>query len=307
MSLGEGDKMKQIGFIGLGNMGLPMGINLIRKGFKVYGHDLDEKAEASFHKAGGEVSLSIPELVNQCELIFTSLPSSKAAEMVYLGKDGLIENSHNNSVLVDTSTVAPDTNYKIAEAAKKKGIDFLAAPVSGGVIGAENRTLTFMIGGSKQVYERILPVLQILGENIFHVDEQIDSGTTVKLINNLLIGFYTAGVSEALHLANKKNIDLDDLFSMLNVSYGQSSIYERNYKSFIANGNYTAGFALKLLRKDLGFALDLAKQHGLNLPISTELLAMYEAVEQEGYGDQDMAVLYKEIHEKSVKGEETAT
>lgn len=293
--------MKRIGFIGLGNMGLPMGIGLIEEGFTVYGHDLNEIAEASLHQAGGEVSISIADLVNKSDIVFTSLPSSKAAETVYLGKEGLIENSPDQVTLVDTSTVAPDTNYKIAEAAERKGIDFLAAPVSGGVIGAENRTLTVMVGGSKQVYERVLPVLQVLGENIFHVDENIDSGTTVKLINNLLIGFYTAGVSEALQLANKKNIDLDHLFSMLNVSYGQSRIYERNYKSFIANKDYTPGFALKLLRKDLGFALDLAKQQELNLPISEKLLAMYEAFEQEGYGDQDMAVLYKKDYEKSIK------
>lgn len=293
--------MKRIGFIGLGNMGLPMGIGLIEEGFTVYGHDLNEIAEASLHQAGGEISLSIAELVNKSDIVFTSLPSSKAAETVYLGKEGLIENSPDQVTLVDTSTVAPDTNYRIAEVAKRKGIDFLAAPVSGGVIGAENRTLTVMVGGSKQVYERVLPVLQVLGENIFHVDENIDSGTTVKLINNLLIGFYTAGVSEALQLANKKNIDLDHLFSMLNVSYGQSRIYERNYKSFIANKDYTPGFALKLLRKDLGFALDLAKQQELNLPISEKLLAMYEAFEQEGYGDQDMAVLYKKDYEKSIE------
>lgn len=293
--------MKRIGFIGLGNMGLPMGIGLIEEGFTVYGHDLNEIAEASLHQAGGEISLSIAELVNKSDIVFTSLPSSKAAETVYLGKEGLIENSPDQVTLVDTSTVAPDTNYRIAEVAKRKGIDFLAAPVSGGVVGAENQTLTVMVGGSKQVYERVLPVLQVLGENIFHVDENIDSGTTVKLINNLLIGFYTAGVSEALQLANKKNIDLDHLFSMLNVSYGQSRIYERNYKSFIANKDYTPGFALKLLRKDLGFALDLAKQQELNLPISEKLLAMYEAFEQEGYGDQDMAVLYKKDYEKSIE------
>ncbi len=121
--------------------------------------------------------------------------------------------------------------------------------MSGGVIGAENRTLTFMVGGSKEVYEKTESIMGVLGANIFHVSEQIDSGTTVKLINNLLIGFYTAGVSEALTLAKKNNMDLDKMFDILNVSYGQSRIYERNYKSFIAPENYEPGFTVNLLKK----------------------------------------------------------
>ncbi|MGY0691981.1 NAD(P)-dependent oxidoreductase [Virgibacillus sp. FSP13] len=298
--------MERIGFIGLGNMGLPMSTGLLNEGFKVIGYDVNEKANTSFQQAGGEKGHSISELVNKSELLFTSLPSSKAVEEVYLGNDGLIENGHSQLILVDTSTVAPELNNKIAESAIKKGINFMAAPVSGGVVGAKNRTLTFMVGGSKQVYEQISPVLNVLGENIFHVDEQIDSGTTVKLINNLLIGFYTAGVSEALHIANKKNIDLDDLFSMLNVSYGQSRIYERNYKSFIAKEDYNPGFSLKLLRKDLGFALELAEQNELDLPISRELLTMYEQVEDEGFGDKDMAVLYEKVKAQSNNKKEAA-
>ncbi|KJD51820.1 3-hydroxyisobutyrate dehydrogenase, partial [Bacillus amyloliquefaciens] len=104
----------------------------------------------------------------------------------------------------------------------------------------------------------------------------IDSGTNTKLINNLLIGFYTAGVSEALHLAKNSNLDLEKLFEMLNVSYGQSRIYERNYKSFIANENYEPGFSLKLLLKDLGFALDLAEKNEVELPVSKILFGIYE-------------------------------
>lgn len=106
-----------------------------------------------------------------------------------------------------------------------------------------------MVGGSKDVYDKTESIMEVLGANIFHVSEQIDSGTTVKLINNLLIGFYTAGVSEALTLAKKSNMDLDKMFDILNVSYGQSRIYERNYKSFIAGENYEPGFTVNLLKK----------------------------------------------------------
>ncbi|WP_339227439.1 NAD(P)-dependent oxidoreductase [Oceanobacillus sp. FSL K6-2867] len=287
--------MKNIGFIGLGNMGLPMSAGLVNSGYHVMGYDLNEEASLSLKKAGGEIASSVAQVVEKSELILTSLPSVKAVEEVYLGKEGLITNAKPGQPLVDTSTVFPALNVKISEVCKEHNLDFLASPVSGGVIGAVNQTLTVMVGGSQHVYDEVLPVFQVLGENIFHVNEQIDSGTTVKLINNLLIGFYTAGVSEALQLASKKNIDLDELFSMLNVSYGQSRIYERNYKSFIAENDYNPGFSLKLLRKDLEFAMELADESHLALPISKSLLHLYRSVEQEGYGDQDMAVLYEQV------------
>ncbi|GIN91329.1 2-hydroxy-3-oxopropionate reductase [Siminovitchia terrae] len=291
---------KNIGFIGLGNMGFPMSKNLLESGFTVYGVDLNKEAEAKFERLGGIIGVSISNLIRLCDAIFTSLPSTEAVEAIYLGKEGIVENSQSGTVLIDTSTVAPDLNQKIEKAAINKGMYFLAAPVSGGVVGAVNKTLTFMVGGSKQAFERSLPLFDALGENIFHVSESVDSGTAVKLINNLLIGFYTAGVGEALNLAQKSNLDLEKLFDMLNVSYGQSRIYERNYKTFIANDNYEPGFALKLLRKDLGFALDLAEKKQLDLPISKVLFEMYEKAEKSGLGEKDMAVVYKQINATSI-------
>ncbi|WP_330938204.1 NAD(P)-dependent oxidoreductase [Bacillus licheniformis] len=290
--------MKKIGFIGLGNMGLPMSKNLLQENFTVYGMDLNKEAELALHHAGGTIGISVEKMVEECDAILTSLPSSNAAEEVFLGKKGLVHLAEPGVLLINTSTVAPELNIRIAEEAKSKGIDFLAAPVSGGVIGAVNRTLTFMVGGPKSVFDKALPVFNALGENIFHVNENIDSGTNTKLINNLLIGFYTAGVSEALHLAKNSNLDLDQLFEMLNVSYGQSRIYERNYKSFIADENYKPGFSLKLLLKDLGFALDLAEKNNVELPVSKILFGIYEEADQNGYGEKDMSVLYKKISEQ---------
>ncbi|QWI72953.1 NAD(P)-dependent oxidoreductase (plasmid) [Bacillus mycoides] len=290
--------MKKIGFIGLGNMGLPMAKNLVHSHYSVYGVDLNKEAEASFEQEGGVIGLSIAKLAQTCDVIFTSLPSPKAVEAVYFGEEGLIENSQPNVMLIDISTMTPQLNKKLAKAAKDRKIGFLAAPISGGVIGAENRTLTFMVGGPRKVYMKVLPVMEVLGENIFYVSEEIDSGTIVKLTNNLLIGFYTAGVSEALTLAKKNNMDLDKLFDILNVSYGQSKIYERHYKSFIATENYEPGFTVNLLKKDLGFAVDLAKENELHLPISEMLLNLYDEVSKDGYGEKDMAVLYKKASEQ---------
>ncbi len=289
----------EIGVIGLGNMGMPMAKNLLESGCTVYGMDKSEAAEKAFQEAGGSIGQSIKKMTESCAIILTSLPSSAAVESVFLGEEGLIHHSGDKILLIDTSTVAPEVNRRIHAEADAKGVAYLAAPVSGGVIGAENRTLTFMVGGSADHYERSLPVLSLLGENQFHVNEQIDSGTVTKLINNLLIGFYTAGVAEALVLAKESGMDLDKLFDMLNVSYGQSRIYERNYKSFIATEEYAPGFALKLLRKDMGFAMDLAQEKNLHLPISQALLAVYEDAEQSGFAEEDMSALYKKVKEQA--------
>ncbi|GAF12109.1 3-hydroxyisobutyrate dehydrogenase [Bacillus sp. JCM 19046] len=290
----------KIGFIGLGNMGKPMALNLIKSGYELTGFDIQRSSTDVIVEAGGKRADTIDEVILAAELILTSLPSSEACEQVYLGENGLLAKVPQDVILVDTSTVAPDLENRIGAEADKKDISFLAAPVSGGVVGAENRTLTFMVGGPKEILELVQPHLAIMGSNIFHISEQYDSGTNAKLINNLLIGFYTAGVAEALTLAEKSGLNLDFLYNVLNVSYGQSRIYERNYKSFMAKNDYEPGFSLKLLNKDLRFAMELAEGHGIQLPISQALVDLYADAERAGLGDKDMSVLVKRIGEQTI-------
>lgn len=299
--------MSKIGFIGLGNMGLPMSIGLMNSGYEVIGYDVNEERSLLFKKSGGNITLSCANLVAESDVILTSLPSNKAVEAVYLDKGGLLDHCNSSQVVIDTSTVAPELNQQLEASLSEKSIPFLAAPVSGGVVGAENQTLTVMVGGKEEAFQKVEDILNVIGGNVFHVGEQIDKGTTVKLINNLLIGFYTAGVSEALQIANQKDIDLNDLFSMMNVSYGQSRIYERNYKTFIEPNDFNPGFALKLLRKDLEFAMEVADNNQIDLPISKSLLDLYRNLEQQGYGDQDMAVLYKYLKDTIDQNKEATT
>ncbi len=294
--------MKKIGFIGLGNMGFPMVKNLLADGYIVKVFDINEDVLKKCEDLNAVIIDSPEKLVDDVDVLFTSLPSEEIVQNVYFGPKGLFnEKSKSKTIMVDTSTVSPTLNDKLKKEAEASNNHFLAAPVSGGVVGAENRTLTFMVGGSEETFHQIEDVLNHLGENIFHVGEAIDSGTTVKLINNLLIGFYTAGVSEALHIANKQGIDLDVLFEMLNVSYGQSRIYDRNYNTFIREDNYEPGFSLDLLVKDLNFAVDLADELDLELPISKDLLNLYKNVSTEGYGKKDMSVLYERVRDQSNK------
>lgn len=284
-----------IGMIGLGNMGMPMSKNLLGSGYAVYGFDVNPDAEKEFAAAGGVEGLTIEEVVKQTEVVLTSLPSPGIVESVYTGAGGILEHARAGQILVDTSTVTPGLNERLAVACQAKGVGYLAAPVSGGVIGAKNRTLTIMVGGPKNLFDQMQPIFAALGQNIFHVGARVDSGTAVKLINNLLIGFYTSAVSEGVTLAAQMGLDLDQLFEILNVSYGQSRIYERNYKSFIATNDFAPHFSLNLLLKDLKIAQEMAEQAGLDLPITAELISLYEKSQQAGFGEQDMAALYSYV------------
>lgn len=284
-----------IGMIGLGNMGMPMSKNLLGSGYAVYGFDVNPDVEKEFAAAGGVAGLTIEEVVKQTEVVLTSLPSPGIVESVYTGVGGILEHARAGQILMDTSTVTPGLNERLAVACQAKGVGYLAAPVSGGVIGAKNRTLTIMVGGPKNLFDQMQPIFAALGQNIFHVGARVDSGTAVKLINNLLIGFYTSAVSEGVTLAAQMGLDLDQLFEILNVSYGQSRIYERNYKSFIATNDFAPHFSLNLLLKDLKIAQEMAEQAGLDLPITAELISLYEKSQQAGFGEQDMAALYSYV------------
>lgn len=290
-----------IGFVGLGNMGLPMAKNLVKANYEVYGFDVNEKAQQDFLAGGGQVGNSVAELANKVDVMITSLPSPAIVESVFLKADGILANARSGLLVIDTSTVTPRLNQQLSQACAENGAGYLAAPISGGVIGAENQTLTIMVGGPLALHETALPIFGILGKNIFHIGEKPDSGTVVKLINNLMIGFYTSAVSEAVTLADEMGVDLDMLFDILNVSYGQSRIYERNYKSFIAKNDFNPGFTVNLLLKDLRIAQAMAEQSNISLPISTQLIRIYEDTQQAGYGEQDMAALYSFIQESKRK------
>ncbi|WP_373893265.1 NAD(P)-dependent oxidoreductase [Virgibacillus natechei] len=287
-----------LGFVGLGNMGLPMSKNLITAGYQVYGLDINEKAVEAFQQEGGNIGPSLEAISDKVDIIMTSLPSPQVVENTYLGEDGIIAHAQKDLLMIDFSTVSPEVNEKIAKVSNKQGLGYLGTPVSGGVVGAENQTLTMMVGGDKLLYNQAYPILNVLGGNIFHVGEEPGSGTVVKLLNNLFIGFYTQAVGEVLTLADKAGMDHDKLFDILEVSYGQSRIYERNYKTFISQNNYEPGFTTKLLLKDLRLARQMAKENQVHLPIMGELISMYEEAAESGYSDQDMSSMYLHIKDE---------
>lgn len=287
----------KVGFIGLGNMGLPMAKNLVKANYEVVGKNRSKGNEELFVEAGGKGGMSVAEMAKELDVILTCLPLPTDVESVYFGTDGLIENGHEGLILVDHSTVAPGLNNKIADAAQSKGIEFLDAPISGGNFGAEDGSLTIMVGGKKGIYEKVLPLFNVMGKNIYHIGET-GSGSVVKLINNLMVAFHTQAVSEAVTLGKKMGVDLDLLFNILNNSYAQSRIYDRHYNSFIAKDQFEAGFAIKLLHKDMKLAEEMASGANMELPIGGQLTNILKDAIENDLGEQDMSALYVLLNKK---------
>lgn len=285
-------KGKTLGFIGLGNMGLPMSTALVEAGYEVYGTDLNKEAEKTLQEAGGKIGESIADVARKAEVVMTSLPSVEVVHDVFLGDNGIINNATTGTLTIDFSTVSPATNVEVSKAAENNGLGYLGVPVSGGIKGAKEKTLSIMAGGNKALYDKASPLFEVIGENVFYVGEKPEAGTIVKLINNLFIGFYTQAVGESLTLADHAGIDHKTLYDILSVSYGRSGIYDRNYKMFIEQENYDPGFTTKLLLKDLELAKKMAEENDVNLPIMDQLIPMYENANEAGYADNDMAAMY---------------
>lgn len=282
---------KKIGFIGLGAMGLPMAKNLVKAGYNVIGLNRSKGKEQQFIDAGGEGGYTLQEIVKECHVLMTCLPFPEDVENVILGNDGIVSNGRAGQIIIDFSTVSPTLNRKVYEKTQEKSMRFLDAPISGGNFGAEAGTLSIMVGGDKDVFDAVLPLFEVLGENIYHVGE-CGSGSIVKLVNNLMVGFHTQAVAEALNLGEKMGVASDVLFDILHASYAQSRVFDRHYENFISKEQYEPGFAMKLLHKDLRIAGELADEQNIPLPIGKEVTQMLKKALDAGHGDQDMSALY---------------
>ncbi|MFD1388708.1 NAD(P)-dependent oxidoreductase [Oceanobacillus oncorhynchi subsp. oncorhynchi] len=292
---------KKVGFIGLGNMGFPMASNLLKAGYTVYGVDVNKMNEKRFAEIGGNIGFTSATLPSEVNLIFTSLPTPPIVESVYLGNEGLVENGETSLTLVDLSTVSPELNKTIAKAALQNGTQYLGAPVSGSVTGAEAASLSVMVGGNKETYDFALPYLKAIGKNIFHVGEDHGVGTVVKLINNLMAGIHTQAVAEALSIADAAGLDHNIVYEIVNVSSGQSDVFRRNYKNFIAKDEYYKGaFTTELLLKDLRLANYVSNSFETKLPLGEALVDYFES-NIKGYEDKDMSTAYLMLTEQKVE------
>ena len=254
-----------IAFIGLGNMGGPMANNLLKAGHTVYGYDLSEKALNVFQAAGGIICESPQVAAQHADIVMTMLPAAKHVREVYLGEHGVLAVLKAGSLCIDSSTIDPKTIQDLAQTAQEKGIQICDAPVSGGTIGAQAGTLTFMVGADQKTFERAQSILTDMGKNTVHCGD-VGAGQIAKICNNLILGISMVAVAEGMALGAKLGIDAQALAGVINSSSGRcwSSEVCNPWPGISANApasrEYRDGFANQLMLKDLGLAVEAAGQ-----------------------------------------------
>jgi len=292
----------QLGFIGIGFMGRPMALNLLKAGHEVtiFARHPDKPEVQEVIKAGAKLAPSSRAVAIASEIVITMVPNSMQVEEVVTGPHGILEGSRKGLIIIDMSTIAPATSRKLAELAAQKGVEFLDAPVSGGSQGAVNGTLTIMVGGKQEAFEKALPVLENMGkkENIFHVGK-VGSGEVVKIINNLLCGTIAASVSEAFVLGVKEGADVETMAKVIGVSSGANWQLANQFPLRAFNSSFQPGFMTDLLHKDLGLALELAAENLTPLAMTAIARQMYEQTRAAGYGREDYTALLKVLEQNA--------
>ena len=286
----------QLGFIGIGVMGRPMTLNLLKAEHNVtlYARHPEKAEVQEVLNAGAKFAPSPRAVAMASEVVITMVPNSPQVEEVVAGPQGILEGTRKGLIIIDMSTIAPGVSRKMAEEAAKKGAHFLDAPVSGGSQGAINGTLTIMVGGERDICEQVRPVFEAMGkkENIFYVGES-GAGEVVKLVNNMLVGTIAAATAEALVMGVKAGADVEMMAKIIGVSTGASWQLSNQFPLRAFNGSFQPGFMTDLLHKDLGLALDLAAEIQTPVPVTGLARQLYEMSRAAGYGKDDYTSLLK--------------
>src|SRR6202162_759888 len=278
-----------VGFIGVGNMGNPMAGNVLKTPFPMTVFDMNPKAMENLVKAGARAAGSAREVVEQSEIVLTSLPASPDVEEMYLAAGGLVERAKPGTILIDLSSVLPSTPRKIEPRAKARGVHFLEAPVSGGLSGARAATLAIMVGGEAEPLERARPVLRAIGPNIFHVGP-VGAGNTVKAINNMMACVNGLAMMEGLAVGVKAGLDAMTIYEVVKASSGGSKALEGVPRALVPR-EFEPGFKVALMNKGLETFTTIAKE--LHVPVSFVNVAQrYEQMAlAAGLGEQDTTVV----------------
>ncbi len=286
-----------VGIIGLGIMGGPMATNLIAAGHPVIGYDAQTAALERFTAAGGKAADSVAAATADADVVITMLPDSPHVEEVVLGAGGVLEHAKPGLLLIDMSTIRPDTSVKVAEQATARGVRVLDAPVSGGEKGAVDGVLSIMVGGDAEVFAAALPVLEVLGKTIVHVGPA-GAGQTVKAANQLVVGGTYALVAEAIVLLEASGVDAARGLDVLAGGLAGSRILELKRESMVSR-QFAPGFRIDLHHKDMGIALAAAREAGVALPVTGVIAQLIAAARAQGFGSLDHSVLLKVLENVS--------
>jgi 2-hydroxy-3-oxopropionate reductase len=280
--------MEKIGFIGLGIMGKPMSINLLKGGHQVT--VLESSAAADALAVEGAVLVSSPkDVAIHSDVVITCLPDSPEVESIVLGKNGVLEGISNGDLYIDMSTISPATTYIVYDSMQKKGVHALDAPVSGGEGAAISASLSIMVGGSQAAFDRAFTIFEKMGKNIVRIGES-GAGQVAKACNQIIVGMTIQAVAEALNLAKKANVDVSKVRDALLGGFAQSRILEIHGQRFL-DGNYAPGFKVNLHRKDMNIALQTGKDLSVPLPGSALVATQMDALIATGDGELDHSAL----------------
>ncbi|WP_150912096.1 3-hydroxyisobutyrate dehydrogenase [Marinobacter halotolerans] len=290
--------MATITFIGLGNMGGPMAGNLLKAGHELTVFDLSESAVKTLVDQGAKTADTVLEAVRDAQVVITMLPAGQHVETVYLGEHGLLAHLPAATLVIDSSTIAPETSRSVADAARSADITLLDAPVSGGVAGAKAGSLTFICGGEAEAFERARPILENMGKNVFHAGPS-GAGQIAKICNNMLLAIQMAGTSEALALGVKNGLDPAVLSEIMKKSSGGNWVlngynpWPGVMEAAPASRDYAGGFLVNLMTKDLGLAMENATANHSPVPMGSLARNLFEFHAAQGNGQLDFSSIQR--------------
>lgn len=283
--------MQKIAFIGAGVMGKEMIKNFLKNNVEVYFYTRTKEKALDLIDLGAIYCDSVIECISNSKIIITMLGFPKDVRDVYLADNGIIKNAQEESYLIDMTTTDPDLTLEISNEAKKRGLHFLDAPVSGSNIKAKDASLTIMVGANRADFDKCYPIFECIGKTIIH-EGPVSFGQHTKMANQIAISANISGVCEALYYANK--VGLDENKTLITISSGAAASFQMdNMAPEILDEDFEAGFFVKHFVKDMKIALKEAKENGANLPILENVLKNYEELESKGYGDLGIQALYK--------------
>jgi len=292
--------MATIGFAGLGHMGFPMAINLIKAGHQVTGYDLQQSALQNFSNSGGIIARNLHEAAQEKDIIITMLQTGQQVLDVCLGDNGLFNSIKKGSLFIDCSTIDINSSREIHKLAKENQLQSIDAPVSGGVAGASAGTLTFMVGGTIEAFDLAQPILAVMGQKIIHAGAA-GSGQAAKICNNMILGISMIAISEAFILGEQLQLSPQKLFEVVSNSSGQCWAMSKYAPvagilvNVPANNDYKPGFAATMMLKDLLLSQHAAKSVNLETPLGAKATALYQHFIDQGLGEFDFSAIIKMI------------
>lgn len=294
---GSGPEKPRIGFIGLGIMGRPMSRNLLKAGYELVVYDIVPTGVEEIVKAGAKAAGSNREVAERSDVVITMLPDSPDVEAAMLGPSGVFEALRPGLTLLDMSSISPITSRKLAAIAAEKGVDMLDAPVSGGDVGAINATLSIMVGGKQEVFDRCRPIFEVLGKNITLIGDS-GAGQVCKAANQIVVALTIEAVAEALVFAQKAGVDPARVRQGLMGGFAQSRILDVHGQKML-DRNFKPGFRVRFHIKDLNIALTTGREYGASLPGTAMAMEILKSLAATGHGNDDHSAIARYIETNS--------